>query len=461
MELTKLSISQAAALISSGELSPIELVEAHLARIEKHDSKLNCFITLTADQAREQARAAEKEIRGGIYRGSLHGIPITLKDLFETEGIRTTAGSLFYRDYIPQEDAFVVQELKAAGAILLGKVNMHEVALGVTTNNPHFGACHNPWKVDRSPGGSSGGSAAALAARLCMGSLGSDTGGSIRIPAALCGVVGLKPTYGRVSLRGVIPLSWSLDHVGPLARTARDAAILLQAIAGYDLMDPASVDIATPDYLGELHKGVSGWRLALASDDFFTQADSQVLKAVWAAADVFTSLGAQVSEIEIPYGLEAAQANGRIVTSEAAAYHRERLRENPEMFGDDVRWRMEIGAAYTSTDYILARRLGTEFRRQMERFLERYDLLLTPTTPITAPPLDGPDGVEQARILTRFTSPFNLSGLPALSIPCGFTEEGLPIGLQLITHPWSEAKLLCAADAYQAVTDWHEREPSI
>lgn len=461
MELTRLSISQTAALISAGELSPIELVEAHLARIEKYDRRLNCFITLTAEQALVQARVAEKEIRRGDYRGLLHGIPITLKDLFETEGIQTTAGSLFYRDFVPTEDAFVVQKLKAAGAILIGKVNMHEIALGVTTNNPHFGACHNPWELDRSPGGSSGGSAAAVAARFCMGSLGSDTGGSIRIPASLCGVVGLKPTYGRVSLRGVIPLSWSLDHVGPLARTASDAAVLLRTIAGYDPQDPVSVDIPLPDYLVELEGGISGWHLALAADEFFSKADPEVLRAVHTAAEVFSSLGARVEEVEVPHGFEAAQANGLIVTSEAAAYHRERLYIHPEMFGTDVRQRLETGAAYTSTEYALARRSGVEFRRQLEHLLANYDLLLIPATPIAAPPLEGPDAVEQARILTRFTAPFNLSGLPAISIPCGFTESGLPIGLQLVARPWAEAMLLRAAEVYQAVTDWHEREPGI
>lgn len=459
MELISLSISHAATLISAGELSPVELVEAHLAWVEEHDRVLNCFITLMADQALYQAHIAEKEIQQGNYRGPLHGIPVTLKDLFETEGVRTTAGSLFYRDYIPGEDAFVVQKLKAAGAILLGKLNMHEIALGVTTNNPHFGACRNPWGVDRSPGGSSGGSAAALAAHLCMGALGSDTGGSIRIPASLCGVVGLKPTYGRVSLRGVIPLSWSLDHAGPLARTARDVALLLQVIAGYDPSDPVSVDIPIPDYLRSLEREVAGWRIVLANDEFFLKAGSEVLNAVHKAAGVFAGLGAQVDEVKIPLAQEAAQANGLIVTSEAAAYHRERLRENPEMFGADVRQRLENGAAYTSTEYVLARRLGVVFRRQLERLLEDYDLLITPTTPIPAPPLEGPDAVEQARILTRFTSPFNLSGLPALSLPCGFTEEGLPIGMQIITRPWGEARLLRAAEAYQEATDWHKRIP--
>jgi aspartyl-tRNA(Asn)/glutamyl-tRNA(Gln) amidotransferase subunit A len=338
---------------------------------------------------------------------------------------------------------------------------MHEIALGVTNYNPHFGACHNPWQLDRTPGGSSGGSAAALAAGLCMGSLGSDTGGSIRIPAALCGVVGLKPTFGRVSLRGVVPLSWNLDHPGPLARSVQDVAYLLQAVAGFDPEDPASVEAPVPDYLAELQDGVHGWRIALARDAFFTQADPEVLAAVGATAQVFAGLGAQVSEVEIPNGLEAARANALMVTSDAAAFHRERLQGQPDGFGEDVRQRLETGAAYTSSEYILARRTQTEFRRQLERFFLDYDLLLTPATPNAAPPLEGPDAVEVARTLTRFTAPFNLSGLPALSLPCGFTSGGLPVGMQLVAAPWGEARLLRAAWAYEQATEWHLRWPEL
>jgi aspartyl-tRNA(Asn)/glutamyl-tRNA(Gln) amidotransferase subunit A len=475
MELTSLTLSEASQLIAEGKLSPVELVEAHLARIERLEPQLNCFITLTPELALERARQAEAEIRRGEYLGPLHGIPLALKDLYETQGVRTTAGSTFFRDFVPEADAFVVDRLKAAGVVFLGKLNMHEIALGVTNNNPHYGACHNPWSGDhlysskvsgpwsleRSPGGSSGGSAAALAAGLCLGSLGSDTGGSIRIPAALCGVVGLKPTYGRVSLRGVTPLSWNLDHPGPLARRARDVATLLQAIAGYDPLDPASVDVPVPDYAAGLEGSINSWRVALAGDAFFTKAEPEVLAAVRAAGEVFRSLGARLAEVEVPNGLEAARANGLMVTSDAAAVHRRRLENNPEMFGADVRQRLETGAAYSSTEYALARRVQTEFRRQLERFFEEHDLLLTPATPIPAPPLEGPDAVEQAGRLTRFTAPFNLSGLPAISVPCGFTAEGLPLGLQLVAPPWGEPSLLRAAHAYEEATEWHLRRPDL
>jgi len=461
MELTSLTLSEASQLIAARQLSPIELVEAHLAYIEQLEPRLNCFITLTPELAIERARKAEAEVQSGAVRGPLHGIPLALKDLFETRGTRTTAGSLFFKEHVPLMDAFVIERLRAAGAVLLGKLNMHEIALGVTNDNPHYGACRNPWDLRRSPGGSSGGCAAALAAGLCLGALGTDTGGSIRIPASLCGVVGLKPTYGRVSLRGVLPLSWNLDHAGPMARSTRDAAILLGVIAGYDPLDPSAADVPVPDYTAALEQGVTGWRIALANDSYFTQADTQVLPAVRSAARVFEQLGARIVEVEIPNAREAAWANGLMVASDAAAYHRQRLQDHPEMFGVDVRQRLEIGAAYTSTEYVLARRLQAEFRRQLERFSEDYDLLLTPATPIPAPFLEGPDAVEQARVLTRFTAPFNLSGLPAISVPCGFTGEGLPIGLQIVARPWTEEKLLRAAHAYEEATVWRLRKPDL
>jgi aspartyl-tRNA(Asn)/glutamyl-tRNA(Gln) amidotransferase subunit A len=461
MQLTSLTLLEASRLIAKREISPVELTQAQLDRIQAWDGKINAFITLTEKAALQAAREAQSKIQAEAPGSLLNGVPLALKDLFETQGVRTTAGSKFFRDYIPPADAATVAALRSAGAVLLGKLNMHEIALGVTNVNPHYGACRNPWNLQRISGGSSGGSAAALAAEFCSGALGSDTGGSIRIPASLCGVVGLKPTYGRISLRGVIPLSWNLDHAGPMARRVEDVAALLQVIAGYDPQDPYSVRKPVDDYLEEIELGVEGWRMALASDEFFSRADSEVLQAVQAAAAQFEQLGAQVESKEVPNGYEAAKANGLMVPSDAAAYHRQRLEERPQDFGEDVLRRLRNGAAYTSGEYILARRMQSVTRRQYERFFEQVDVLLTPTTPVTAPFIEGPDAVEQAGRLTRFTAPFNLTGLPAISLPCGFTQGGLPVGLQMIAAPWAEKKLLRAAFVYQQATSWHTRRPQI
>jgi aspartyl-tRNA(Asn)/glutamyl-tRNA(Gln) amidotransferase subunit A len=461
MEITDLTLTEASGRIANQKISPVELVRACLSRIERLDSTLNSFITLAGESALEAAKRAEQEIRTGSIRSSLHGIPLALKDLYETSDMPTTAGSRFFKDYLPQEDSFVVQKLMADGALILGKLNMHEIALGVTNVNPHFGACRNPWGMLRISGGSSGGSAVALAARLIYGSLGTDTGGSIRIPASLCGIVGLKPTYGRVSLRGVIPLSWNLDHAGPMGRCVEDVALLLQAIAGYDVHDPYCVDVPVDDYLGRLMDGVKGWRVALAGDAYFSEvSDLEVVEAVQAAARVFESLGAQVEQVDFPQARQAARANGLMTPADAAAYHQERLATHPEMFGADIRQRLEIGAAYTSSEYILARRTQSLLRYEYTRFFQGYDILLTPTTPVAAPLIEGPDAVEQARLLTRFTAPFNLTGLPALSLPCGFTRLGLPIGLQIVSRPWAEALVLQAAYAYEQATDWYKRVPA-
>ncbi len=461
MELTDFTLNEAAEYIASRKISPVELVQACLARIERLDVTLNTFITLTGDSALEAARQAEREIQRGNIRSRLHGIPLALKDLYETRGVVTTAGSLFFKEYIPTEDGFVVEKLATAGALNLGKLNLHEIALGVTNVNPHFGPCRNPWDTQKISGGSSGGSAAALAARLVFGALGTDTGGSIRIPSALCGVVGLKPTYGRVSLRGVIPLSWNLDHAGPLGRCVTDVALLLQTIAGYDADDPYCANVAVDDYLKPLKAGVKGWRVALASDEYFREiTDPEVWQAVEVAAGVFESLGAQVVPVEFPQARHAARANGLMTPADAAAFHQERLESHPELFGADVRQRLETGAAFTSTEYVLARRTQSLLRHQFSRFFEDFDILLTPTTPVAAPPIEGPDAVEQARLLTRFTAPFNLTGLPALSLPCGFTRPGLPVGLQIVARPWAEATVLRAAFAYEQATEWHLRQPA-
>ena len=442
-QITALTLSQTLQQIRQGSLSAVEVLQAYLEQIERLNPALNCYITMPPELG-----------PGAIPPpgGELWGAPLAVKDLFDLPGWPTTAASRHFLRQVARGEAYAVQKLRQAGALILGKLNMHEIALGVTNETSAFGPCRNPWDLNRISGGSSGGSAAAVSAGLCAASLGSDTGGSIRIPAALCGVVGLKPTYGRVSLRGVMPLSWRLDHVGPLTRCVRDAALILQVIAGYDPADPASNRQPVPDYLGGLDEGVKGWRVALAEGDFVRDVDEAVWAAVERAAAALQSRGAQVERVEIPELKPAARANGLMVLSDAAAFHRQRLQEAPQLFGDDVRRRLEAGAATLAVDDALAGRKQVELRRHFETFFENYSLLLLPATPSTAPKIGAQDAVERARQLTRYTAPFNLTGLPALALPADFSEvQGtlLPVGVQLVAGRWNEAGLLCGAQAVE------------
>ncbi|MGE5251217.1 MAG: amidase [Bacteroidota bacterium] len=448
MDTRSLTLTEARAAIARGEMTPEAVSEACLQQIERLNPIINAFITVldfTASSA-------------GAKQSPLFGLPLAVKDLYDTAGVRTTAGTRFFADRVPDRDAAAVEKLKAAGAVILGKTNTHEIALGVTNVNATFGNCLNPWDHTRVTGGSSGGSAAAVASGMALAALGTDTGGSIRIPASLCGVVGLKPTHGRISLRGVVPLSWTLDHAGPLTKSARDAALLLQILAGYDEQDPASVDALVDDYLGHIEEGVQGWRIALAAGEYIEDADGEVRDAFRTAAGVFRSLEARIEEVEVPWLRESAMANTLITQADGAAFHRERLSEHPDWFGADVRQRLQTGAAYTSTEYALARRTQAECTRRAELFFGQYDLLMLPSTPIPAPPIEGSDALEQARRLTRFTAPFNLTGLPAISVPCGFSAEGLPLGLQLVGAHWKEATVLRAADAYEKARGELRRE---
>ena len=451
MEIDTLSLTITQAL--EDEETRAGLTRACYRQIERLNPALNAFITvIPQEQNRERAQS----------KGVLANIPFAVKDLFETVGVRTTAGSLFFKDYIPKQDAFVVRKFKEAGADIVGKTSTHELALGVTNINPHYGSPRNPWDTSRITGGSSGGSAAAVSAGMCMAALGSDTGGSIRIPASLCGVVGLKPTYGRVSLGGVFPLSWNLDHAGPLTRSVADAALLLQVMAGYDPDDPSCVDVPVDDYLRAIEAGVKGWKVALAVGDYIEASEPEVLAAVGEAANMFGTLGVKVDEVDMSWLREAAVANGQITQSDGAAFHRERLEQNPELFGADIRQRLETGRDLSSGEYVLARRKQVEIRRRCELFFNQYDVLLLPTTPIPALPIDDiENSASQAPALTRFTAPFNLSGLPALSILCGFTATGLPIGLQIVSGPWREVKVLQAGRAYEVATEWHKQRPAL
>jgi aspartyl-tRNA(Asn)/glutamyl-tRNA(Gln) amidotransferase subunit A len=392
----------------------------------------------------------------------LHGIPLALKDVLETRGIRTTAGSSFFADYVPSDDGTVVDRLREGGVVILGKHNMTEWALKVTDSRPRYGRVTNPWRSVCQTGGSSSGSGAAVADRLCLGALASDTGGSIRIPASYCGVVGLKPTFGRVSTRGVIPLSWHLDHVGPLARRVADVASLLQAIAGYDPDDPYSANVPVDDYQIRLRNGVASWRVALASGAIVGLADAVVRDAIRRAAKVFGELGAKVEEAPISAIRDAWSMYATILTADAAAYHRERMADNPSGFLPDVLDTLKRGAAYTSTDYALARRTQVILRRKAETLFGDFDLVLLPTTPTAAPPLDEDSPQSGVRPPpTLFTAFANVVGIPALSVPCGFTDNGLPIGLQLLGGHFAEAKVLQAGHAFEAATEWHRRQPPL
>jgi aspartyl-tRNA(Asn)/glutamyl-tRNA(Gln) amidotransferase subunit A len=457
-ELTRLSIREVSTLLRKKKVSPVELTRACLSQIEQFNPALNAFITITADSALAEARTAEAEIQRGKWRGPLHGVPIALKDLFDTAGVRTTAASALYKDRIPAEDAEVVRRLKLAGAVFLGKQNMHEFAYGGTSAVSHFGPVHNPWALDRIPAGSSGGSAAAVAAELCYGALGSDTGGSIRGPAAYCGIVGLKPTFGLVSTRGVIPLSWSRDHVGPMTRTVADSAIMLQAIAGVDPSNVTGEEVKIGDYKGQTEKKTSSLRLGIARDFFFADLHPEVDAAIKSALSVLEKLTAEIRDLNIP-----VSTNRSVTDAEAYAYHAESLAKTPELYQPYTRGRLNAGAQVTTRAYIEGRRELAQFRQDIGKTFASVDALITPTSPIPARTIleaSEEDPLRLPRPLDlRNCGPFNVNGLPSISVPCGFTRSGLPIGLQISGPHGGEGIVLQLAHAYEQATDWHKRRP--
>ena len=466
MNLLK-NISELAPLIERRELSPVELAREALDSIERLQPKLNAFITITAEHALQQAREAEAEIAGGRYRGPLHGIPYAAKDLFYTKGIKTTVGSKLMADFVPDFDSAVIEKLNEAGAILVGKTGLHEWAYGITSNNPHFGAIRNPWDTDRIPGGSSGGSTSALAAGMCSFSLGSDTGGSIRIPASLCGVVGLKPTFGRVSRYGVFPLGHTLDHAGPFGVTVRDTALVYEALAGYDPRDESCADrpAAAPKLAEE--PSLAGKKIGVPRNFYFEKLDPDVDAAVGDALKILENLGAELVEITVPDIEEFNQVALLILLAEAASVHGRRLDQHREDFGDDVRRLFDQGRFITAADYLNAQRRRRALCQAFQQLLSQVDVIATPTTPIPAAKI-GQDSVEIGGKLrnvrmatTRNMRALNMTGLPLLSVPCGFSRGNLPVGLQIIGGLWDEEGILQIGHAYQQATDWHRRRPPV
>jgi len=459
VEPYELTLTEAAEKIKAKELSPVELTASVLARIDAVEDKITAFATLTPDLATKAAARAEAEIAAGNYRGPLHGIPVGIKDLYETAGVATTSSSKVRADYIPAQDSAVVEKLFAAGSVMVGKTHTHEFAFGAVTPTTR-----NPWDLDRMPGGSSGGSGAAVAAGECFLGMGSDTGGSIRIPASVCGTVGLKPTYGRVSRRGVASLSWSLDHVGPLTRSVADAALVMNAIAGYDRADPASVDVPVPDFTAT--PDVAGLTIGVPTNYYTERVDPQVASAVSAAIAVLVERGARTREVEIPLPQYVLPTEWAIMLPEASAYHQEMLRDKADLYTEDVRLFLEVGELVLATDYIKALRARTLIQQRWRDMFADIDVLIAPTLttpalPVDDPSVSWPDGSTESATDTyvRFSAPANVTGLPSLSVPCGFTDAGLPIGMQIIGKPFAEPVLLAVGQTYESATQWAKLAP--
>jgi aspartyl-tRNA(Asn)/glutamyl-tRNA(Gln) amidotransferase subunit A len=445
------SILTTAELVRARSLSPVELTRECLARIERLNSTLNAFITITAESAMEEACQAEAEIQRGHWRGRLHGIPLALKDLIDTAGIRTTAASALFKDRIPNQDAEIVRKLKSAGAVILGKQNLHEFAYGGSSLVSYYGEVRNPWKIEHIAGGSSGGSATAVAAGLCYAAIGTDTAGSIREPAALCGVVGLKPSYGLVSAQGVIPLSPSLDHVGPMARTVADCAAILEIIAGKGNV--------IEHYHPKLNELPTPFRVGLPRSFFYEGLDPEVASALDQSLTVLTTIGADLREIALPVPTDRT-----LQAAESYAYHSEFVTRNPDLYQRETLSRIKIGQATTPDQIATLRRELAQGRDRIQQVFRDVDLLVTPSTPVAAPSISemkrSPDLLRDRELeLLRNTRPFNVWGLPAISVPCGFTQAGLPVGLQIAGPDHGELAVLQLAHAYEQATGWHNRKP--
>ena len=466
-DLLELSLTEAARLVSAREVSPVELVDACLARIEAVDEKLHAYIAVYSE-AREVAKAAEVMLAAGHRLGPLHGIPVALKDNIGLAGQVTTAGSKILADWRPPQDATVAARLKGAGAIVIGKTNMHEFAWGGTSANPHYGFVRNPWNTDRFPAGSSGGSGAAVAARTCYGALGTDTGGSIRLPSAVNGIAGIRPTIGRVSNAGVVPLAWSMDTVGPMARTVEDCAVMFNSLAGHDHRDAGSARVPVVDYTADLGRGVEGLRVGIIPDYFFAHLQAPVHDAVRSALDTLVGLGAVTVDVSVEHIHGNISAQLTVESCEPSTYHQQWLRERPEDYGEDVRLLLQLGELHLATHYLQAQRYRSVLRAEFLDAFKSVDVFLCPTLPFTATKI-GETLVEiendlqedMLAAIMQFTGVPSLTGLPSLNVPCGFDPDGLPIGMQVIGRPFDEATLFRVGAAFQGATDFHRRAPQL
>ncbi len=467
-QLPFLSATELAALIKSREVSPVEAAEAYLDRIDQIDGQLSSYITVCRDEALTDARQAEREIASGGYRGPMHGVPVAVKDQFHTKGIRTTGGSSILKDFVPDEDATVIANLHSAGAVLLGKLNMSEYAMGDAFRHP-YGQPRNPWDLARNPGTSSSGSGAATAASLCATSLGEDTGGSIRGPAAFCGLAGIRPSWGRVSRYGVLGASWSMDTVGPISRTVADCAMTLSAIAGHDPKDPYTWDTPVPDYLARLDGEIRGIKVGVVRERMQTDAmDPEVLQLVEKAVSVLGELGAPVEDVSIPIIASSAVISATIIMVDAAVVHQKGIHEFLDRYDHNNQIRLLCGSILPAQAHQRANRLREVMRRQILDALEHVDVLIMPTSSIPASLIPARSGMGTKEDVMSgyagrrsFTNPFNLANVPALSVNCGFTSQNLPVGLQVIGKPFQEELLFRVAHAYEQATDWHTRRPPV
>ena len=467
-ELPFLTASQLSRLIETKEVSPVEATEAYLDRIEAVDPKLNSYITVTGEQALEAARQAEHEIATSQHRGPLHGVPMAVKDQFNTAGIRTTGGSSILKDNIPDEDATVITNLKKAGAVMLGKLNMSEFAMAEIYNHP-YGTPRNPWDLERNPGTSSSGSGAATAASLCATSLGEDTGGSIRGPANFSGLVGLRPSHGRVSRHGVLGGSWSMDTVGPISRSVEDAAITIQAIAGYDPKDRYSWNVPVPDYRQALTGDIQGIKLGVVQERMDSpDLDPEFRDTVAKAISTLGEIGASSQDVSIPLAPKAGALTMSILSVEWSNLHRPLFEPNIDELDHNNKIRFLTGSVIPAQFYYKAQKIRAVLRQQILDALEQVDVLVLPTGPVTAPPVESVPGVQsKEHALTglagriSFTGPFNLAGTPALSVPCGFSSSGMPMGLQIVGRPFAEETVLRVAHAYEQATEWHNRRAPV